>query len=59
MPDAVARIEGVDERLADRSVSHRSGCDADIDRIGLGSTHGMDFGGQSAPGAADGLIAFF
>ena len=59
VPDAVARIEGVDERLADRSVSHRSRREADIDRIGLGSTHGMDFGGQSAPGAADGLIAFF
>jgi len=59
VPDAVARIEGVDERFADRGVSHLSRRDADSDRIGLGSTHGMDFGGQSAPGAADGLIAFF
>ena len=59
VPDAVARIEGVDERLADRGVSYRSRRDADIDRIGLGSTPGMDFGGPSAPGAADGLIAFF
>jgi hypothetical protein len=59
VPDALARVERLAERLADRGVSHLSRRDADIDCIGLGSTHGMDFGGQSAPGAADGLIAFF
>ena len=59
VPDAVARIEGIDPRLADRSVSRRPRREADLDPIGFGGTHGMDLGAESAPRATQGLIAFF
>ena len=57
--DAVARIESVDEGFADRGVSRLPRREADLDPIGFGGTHGMNFGAESAPRATEGLIAFF
>ena len=57
--DAVARIDGIDKRFADRRVARLPGRDPDIHRIGFRSAQGVDFRGQSAAGATEGLIAFF
>ena len=57
--DALTRIDGLDDRCADRRIPHMPCRDADIHRINFGSTQNVDFRRQPAAGAAESLLAFF
>jgi hypothetical protein len=57
--DAVARINGLEQRVANRCIAPLSCRNVDGYRVGFGSTEGVDFRRQSAAGATDGLLAFF
>jgi hypothetical protein len=57
--EPIPRVDGIDDRFADRGISHRPHRDPDIHPLRFRRAPGMDVGGQTAAGAADGLIAFF
>jgi len=57
--DAVTRIDGINNRFADRRIPHLSCRDTDVYRVGFGSAEHVDFRCQSAAGATEGLLAFF